>query len=190
MFCFSLCYVLYAICIIFVDKTTVNAQPLSPPNFEKIAPHFKNNVFSYFASLRLRFLLFHIFVDFRLPLPPFPLGQIGPICDRFWSHVCSVLVEAGERRRRKRQNITGTSTTDRQHFGKLSPAPRQNITKSSPKHPEYIGFHYQFSKGWSRQDTQLHRSFFPIASELHNTSLVNGTFGSLAENVRIVIRRA
>ena len=54
--CFSLCYVLYVIFITFVEKTSANAQPLSPPIFEKIAPDFKNNVFSYFASLRLRFL--------------------------------------------------------------------------------------------------------------------------------------
>ena len=53
--CFSLCYVLCVIFITFVDKTTVNAQPLSPPIFEKIAPHLKNNVCSYFSSLRLRF---------------------------------------------------------------------------------------------------------------------------------------
>ena len=83
--CVSLCCVLYDILITFVDKTPLNAQPLSPPIFEKIAPHFKNNVFSYFGSLRLYFLNFHIFVDFRLPLSP-PLGQIGPICDRLRFH--------------------------------------------------------------------------------------------------------
>ena len=38
-----------------LKKTTVNAQPLSPLIFEKIAPDFKNKVFYYFASLRLRF---------------------------------------------------------------------------------------------------------------------------------------
>ena len=46
LLCVSLCYVLYPILITFVDKTTVNAQSLSPPTFEKIAPHFENNVFS------------------------------------------------------------------------------------------------------------------------------------------------
>jgi hypothetical protein len=86
-FCFSLCYVLYVIFITFVEKTSVNAQPLSPPIFEKIAPDFKNNVFSYFAYLRLRFLYFFIFsLIFGCPFPPF-LAQIGPICGRFWSHV-------------------------------------------------------------------------------------------------------
>ena len=38
------------------------------------------------------FLLFHIFVYFRVPVPPRPLGQIGPICDRFWSNFCSILL--------------------------------------------------------------------------------------------------
>ena len=47
--------------ITFVEKASVNAQPLSPPNFEKIVPHFKNNVFSYFGSLRLRFFTFLYF---------------------------------------------------------------------------------------------------------------------------------
>ena len=46
--CFSLCYVLYAIFITFVDNTTVNAKPLSPSIFEKIAPHFPQNSFFSF----------------------------------------------------------------------------------------------------------------------------------------------
>ena len=96
-FCFSLCYVLYTIFITFVDKTSVNAQPLSSPIFEKISPNFKNNVFSYFGSLRFRFFhLFAIFVNFRVPLAP-SLGQIGPICVRVWFHFCSMLVEVVER---------------------------------------------------------------------------------------------
>ena len=40
--------------ITVVDNITVNAQPLSPPICDKIAPFFP----------------FHIFVDFRVPLPP------------------------------------------------------------------------------------------------------------------------
>jgi hypothetical protein len=40
----------------------VNAQPLSPPIFEKIAPDLKNNNFYYIGSLRLRFfILLNIF---------------------------------------------------------------------------------------------------------------------------------
>ena len=61
--CFSLCYVLYFIFITFVEQTSVNAQPLSPPIFEKIASDFKNKVSSYFASLRLRFFI--LFSYFR-----------------------------------------------------------------------------------------------------------------------------
>ena len=83
-FYFSLCYVLYAIFITFVDDTTENAKPLSPSSFEKIAPNF-SKVFHYFGSLLLSFFYF----DFRVPLP---LGQIGPICDRFWSHFRSNLL--------------------------------------------------------------------------------------------------
>ena len=54
LFFFVLCFIY--IFYIFVDKTSVNAQPLSPPSFEKIDPDFKTNVFSYLGSLRLRFL--------------------------------------------------------------------------------------------------------------------------------------
>ena len=99
IFCFSwfpVCYLLYDISITILHNTTVNAQPLSPPMFEKIAPHFKNKVFSYFVYLRLRFLYFFICsLMFGCPFPP--LAQIGPICGRFWFHFCSVLVKVGER---------------------------------------------------------------------------------------------
>ena len=53
--------------------------------------------------MRFRALYFHFVVDFRVPLAP-PLGQIGPIFDRCWCHVCSLLVENVERRRRKQPN--------------------------------------------------------------------------------------
>ena len=69
-------------CITVVDNTIVNAQPLSTPVFEKIAPYFrKEKKLIWFFTFVFCFLLFHIFVDFRVPLPP-RLGQIGPICDR------------------------------------------------------------------------------------------------------------
>ena len=64
-----------AFLITIVDNTTVNAEPLNPSIFEKIAPHFPPKVFSHNFVFLLRFLfIFHIFVDFRVPLPP-PLGQ-------------------------------------------------------------------------------------------------------------------
>ena len=40
----------------FVHRTSVNAQPLSPPFFEKISPHFQKYVFVHVGSLRWRFL--------------------------------------------------------------------------------------------------------------------------------------
>jgi hypothetical protein len=60
----------------------VNAQPLSCPFFEEIAAPLKNNICFSLLCLRLRFfLLFHISVDFRVPLAD-ALGQIGFIWDR------------------------------------------------------------------------------------------------------------
>jgi hypothetical protein len=83
----------------FLSHLLINAQPLSPPIFEKIAPYFKNNVFSYFGCLRLRFLYLFIFVlIFGCPFPPPP----GPD----WSHLWSILVPCCTRATRPR-NTTG-----------------------------------------------------------------------------------
>ena len=65
--------------ITFLQKTLVNAQPLSCPFFEEFAAH-KKNVFSRFCVCVCVFLLFHIYVDFRVPLAD-ALGQIGSILD-------------------------------------------------------------------------------------------------------------
>ena len=57
----------------FFHNTTVNAKPLSPPNFEKIAQHFKSkHICFYFGSLH-----FFMFVDFRIPLAP-PWARLVP----------------------------------------------------------------------------------------------------------------
>ncbi len=104
-----LCAPCYTTCLslFFCNKTSVNAQPLSPPIFEKIASRFQQQRFFLFCILTSTFFIFSsICVDFRLPLPP-SLGQLGPICDRFGFHFCSVLLEVGERRRRKRQDPRG-----------------------------------------------------------------------------------
>ena len=63
VFCFSLCYVLYVMFITFVEKTWVNAQPLSPPIFEKIAPDFKKQRFFLFCFFTFAF--FYTFPYFR-----------------------------------------------------------------------------------------------------------------------------
>ena len=64
-------------------------------------------MFFLFCILTFTFFIFsNICVDFRLPLPP-SLGQLGPICDRFGFNFCSVSLEVGERRRRKRQDPRG-----------------------------------------------------------------------------------
>ena len=113
-FCFSLCYVLYAIFINFVDKTTVNAQPLRSPIFEKIAANFKNNVSYYFGYLRLRF--FFVFLTLSIFGCPFPPGPDWFIFDRGRCHFRSILEEVVERRRSKRQD----DATLRQNVPKAS----------------------------------------------------------------------
>ena len=57
---------------------------MNPPFFEEIAAR----KIKRFPCLRLRFVYFHIFVDFRVPLAD-PLGQIGSIFDRSWYHLLS-----------------------------------------------------------------------------------------------------
>ena len=65
------------------QKTSVNAQPLSPSFFDEIAAHFILFLICVFAFAL--FLFCYIYVDFRVPLAD-PLGQIGFILDRFWYH--------------------------------------------------------------------------------------------------------
>ena len=74
---FVLCFIQHCYPFLFL-KTSVNAQPLSPPIFEKFAPHFK--IFFYIIwVLYVRIvLLFHIFVDFQMPLPAPPWVRLVP----------------------------------------------------------------------------------------------------------------
>jgi hypothetical protein len=100
--------------ITFVAKALVNAQPLGPPIFENIAPDFKNKVFSYFASLKLSFLYFFIFLlIFGCPFPPPPPAQIGFICGRFWFYFCFVSAEVDERSRFL--DLFGTQAANKTH---------------------------------------------------------------------------
>ena len=70
-FIFDFCNVLCNKFITFLHKTLVNAQPLSPPVFEKIAPHFQKERVSLFWFLTLAFFVFFIFsLIFAYPFPP------------------------------------------------------------------------------------------------------------------------
>ena len=78
--CVSLCSVLYNIFITFFQKTSVNAQPLSPPFFQEIAAHKEIIFFFSFWCLRLHFFYFFIFLlIFGYPLPT-PWARFAP----FW----------------------------------------------------------------------------------------------------------
>ena len=81
-FWFHMCYFLYNMFSTIFYNTTVSAQPLNPPIFEKIAPRFKTNVFHCFGSLRLRFSFVYICVDFRVPLVPPPWARLVTIFGR------------------------------------------------------------------------------------------------------------
>ena len=50
-------------------KTSVHAQPLSPPFFEEIAAHKKYMCFVIFVFAFCFFYFVHIYVDFWIPLP-------------------------------------------------------------------------------------------------------------------------
>ena len=73
---------------ILFQKTSVNVQPLSCLFFEEIAAHKKDMFFLICVFAFALFLLFHISVDFQVPLAD-ALGQIGSIWDRFWCHFWS-----------------------------------------------------------------------------------------------------
>ena len=76
--CVSLCSVLYNIFITFFQKTSVNAEPLSPPFFLEIAAHKEIQFFFSFWCLRLRFFYFFIFLlIFGYPLPT-PWARFAP----------------------------------------------------------------------------------------------------------------
>ena len=90
----SLCSVLYNVVIIFCNKTSVNAQPLSPSLFEEITAHKKKTKCSHVSCLRLRFFLCFIFVSifgYHLPTPWARLASfwidcvaiVGPTFPRF-----------------------------------------------------------------------------------------------------------
>ena len=77
--CVSLCSVLYN--IFFFQKTSVNAQPMSPPFFEEIAAH-KKIIVVFFSFLCLRLSFFYSFIVlliFGYPLPT-PWARFVP----FW----------------------------------------------------------------------------------------------------------
>ena len=89
-FCFSVCYLLCNLPIILFYNTTVNVDPLSLPNFEKVVPHFEQIVCSHAGSLRLRLFLSYFFVCWFSDIPCHPTGPDGPILGRFGCHVWSI----------------------------------------------------------------------------------------------------
>ena len=92
--CFSLVYVLYTIFITFVHKSSVNAQPLSPPIWKKFSPLFKKRKAFSLILFLLRLILFTFYICslfFEYPLPPPPWARLvrfvvdfGPTIVRFW----------------------------------------------------------------------------------------------------------
>ena len=78
--CFSVCYLLPHICITTFHNTTVNAKPLSPPNFEKIAPQLKRKKrFSLFWFVGFAFCFYIYLKVCRFSGTPSPLGQNASI---------------------------------------------------------------------------------------------------------------
>ena len=71
----------------FVDKTSVNAQPLRPPMFENIAPYFKQKVFFLLCFFIYFFFIFSSMFEYPLPRPWARLVpcvvDFGPIFVRF-----------------------------------------------------------------------------------------------------------
>ena len=90
--CFSVCYLFLNIFITIFHNTTVNVQPLSPPNFEtkKNAPYLKTkNIFICWVLCVCVFYFFIFVSIFRYPFPP--LGQNAQ-CLIVW---CVFLIDVG-----------------------------------------------------------------------------------------------
>ena len=86
-----MCYVLYNSFITVVDNTTVNAESLNPPVFEKSDPKFKHLFFFFsfsFFTCAFFFSFFHTFVEFQVPLTP-----PGPDCSHLRSNLVPLLFD-------------------------------------------------------------------------------------------------
>ena len=118
---FSVCCSFY----LFISKqlsihfhnTTVNVEPLSPTNFEKIAPYLKSNVFSYFGSLRLLFYFLIFLLLFGYPLlPPGQNAQIlivlGAIVSRCWCRFCRFVFEVSFPKTSSHKRMKPETTTN------------------------------------------------------------------------------
>ena len=94
-FCFSVCYLLYNTFITsffsFFSNTTINAQPLSPPLFEKIAAQLKTNVFIILVICVCIFFFCIFYLMFEYPLPP-----LGPDWSHFGPNVVLLMVDFDE----------------------------------------------------------------------------------------------
>ena len=87
---FSVFLLLYNICYHFFHNTTVNAQPLCPPIFDKIAPHFNNKQMCFLIWVPCVYGVFLFLLIFGYPFPP-PWARLvpfwaecGAIVGRFW----------------------------------------------------------------------------------------------------------
>ena len=81
------CAMFYMSFLSHLLKKLSKRPAVEPSDFWENRTRFQKQCFFLFCFFTFAFfILFHIFVNFRLPLPT-PLAQIGLICVRFWFHV-------------------------------------------------------------------------------------------------------
>ena len=87
LFICSLCYVLYAMFITFVDNTSVSAKPLSPSIFENSSTHFHTTVVFVLPPFCFPLSIF-LNCSYFLWFP----GTLYPPTGPDWCHLWSMLV--------------------------------------------------------------------------------------------------
>ena len=87
------CAMFYMSFLSHLLKNLSKRPAVEPSDFWENRTRFQKQCLFLFCIFTFAFFIFfHIFVNFRLPLPT-PLAQIGLICDRFWSNLYRLLVD-------------------------------------------------------------------------------------------------
>ena len=142
------CAMFYMSFLSHLLKKLSKRPAVEPSDFWENRTRFQKQRFFLFCIFTFAFFIFfHIFVNFRLPLPT-PLAQIGLICGRFWFHFCSVLVEVGERSRFLKLFGTHAANKTNTHTHTTTPQPHNPTTQHATLAKNSQKTNEEFAKNW------------------------------------------